>query len=81
MPSHLAMARHLAHTGKAVDAMRILDAVTLLAPVSKDAWDAKATLARTMGEAGLAARCEAEAGAVAVAPVPFGVPAPRGVSC
>jgi hypothetical protein len=81
VPSHLAMARHLAHTGKQADAMRILDAVTLLSPVSKDAWEAKAALARATGGAELAARCEAEAAAVAAARVPFGVPAPRGVAC
>jgi tetratricopeptide (TPR) repeat protein len=81
VPSHLAMARHLAHAGMHADAMRILDAVTLLAPVSKDAWEGKATLARAMGDAELAAKCDAEAMAVAAADVPFGIPAPRGAAC
>ena len=36
--SHLAMVRHLAHAGKTGEAMRLLDAVTLLAPSSRDAW-------------------------------------------
>src|SRR3954462_4297018 len=33
--SHLAMARHLSHTGDHVGAMKILDAVTALAPASR----------------------------------------------
>jgi tetratricopeptide (TPR) repeat protein len=79
--SHLAMARHLGHAGKHADAMRILDAVTLLAPLSKDGWDGKAALARAMGDLELAAKCAAEAATVAGAHVPFGIPAPRGAAC
>jgi tetratricopeptide (TPR) repeat protein len=81
VPCHLAMARHLAHAGKHAEAMRVLDAITLLSPVSKDAWEAKAGLARVMGDPTLAATCDAEAAAVAAAQVPFGVPAPRGAAC
>jgi len=79
--SHLAMARHLAHAGKPAEAMRILEAVTLLAPSSRDAWLQKAGLAHSLGQDDLAAECETQAGALATAQVPFGIPAPAGASC
>jgi hypothetical protein len=81
VPSHLAMARHLAHGAKPAEAMRILDAVTLLAPSSRDAWLQKAALARSLGQDDLAAECEAQAAALATAQVPFGIPGPAGASC
>jgi tetratricopeptide (TPR) repeat protein len=81
VPSHLVMARHLAHSGKHADAMRILDAVTLLSPVSRDAWLQKASLARALGDETLAASCDAQGAAVAASDVPFAVPAPRGAAC
>ena len=81
VPSHLAMARHLAHVGQHVAAMRLLDAVTLLSPVSRDAWLQKASLARALRDEALAASCETQAAAVAASDVPFGVPAPRGAAC
>ncbi len=81
VPSHLAMARHLAHAGKNEQAMAILEAVTLLSPISRDAWAQRAALARAMGNEPLAANCEAQAAAVASADAPFGLPAPRGVVC
>jgi tetratricopeptide (TPR) repeat protein len=81
VPSHLAMASHLAHAGKTAEAMALLDAVTLLSPVSRDAWLHKASLARSMGDATLAATCEAQATAIASSGVPFAIPAPRGAVC
>ncbi len=48
VPSHLAMARHLAHAGKNDEAMAILEAVTLLSPISRDAWAQRAALARAV---------------------------------
>jgi tetratricopeptide (TPR) repeat protein len=78
---HVAMARHLAHAGDAREAMRLLDAVTLLAPASRDAWLQKAALARAAGDAALAAECDAQAAALATADVPFGIPGPPGATC
>lgn len=73
--SHVAMARHMSALGEHDRAMRILDAVTLLACVSQDAWRAKATVARAMGNESLAAECEAQATAIAESDVPFGMAA------
>jgi tetratricopeptide (TPR) repeat protein len=81
VPSHLAMARHLAHAGKHAEATRLLDAVVLLAPVSRDAWLEKAALARAAGDEALAASCDGQAMTIAASDVPFGVPAPRGATC
>lgn len=78
--SHVAMARHLSVTGEHDRAMRILDAVTLLACVSQDAWLAKAAVARAMGKPELATECEAQAAAIAEQDVPFGM-GPAAVSC
>jgi hypothetical protein len=72
------MARHLAATNRPRDALRILDAVTLLSPVSRDAWLQKASVARALGDAELVLRCEAEAAAIEGADIPFGVPAAPG---
>ncbi len=69
VPSHLAMARHLAHAGKTAEAMRGLDAVTPLEPSSRDAWMQKAGLARSLGQDDVAAECEAQAVALATAQV------------
>lgn len=81
IPSHLAMARHLAATGRAGEAMRLLDAVTLLAPVSTEAWAQKAAVAQTMGNDALAAECDAQAMAIASTPVPFGIPSKSAAAC
>lgn len=78
---HVAMAHHLEHAGKADEALRLLDAVTLLAPASRDAWLRKATVARALGNEPLAAECEGQAAALAMADVPFGIPAPGGAAC
>jgi hypothetical protein len=78
--SHLAMARHLAHAGDREAAMRLVDAVTLLAPASRDAWVQKAGLAHSMGDEATARECEAQAAALETSHVPFGIPAGRMVS-
>ena len=71
---HLAMARHLAHAGDREAAARIVEAVTLLAPASRDAWLQKAALAQAAGDEALARECEAQAAALATSQVPFGIP-------
>jgi hypothetical protein len=74
VPAHLAMARHLAAQGDRAGAMRLLDAVTLLAPSSRDAWLEKAALARSLEDAELATECDAQAAALASPGVAFGIP-------
>jgi tetratricopeptide (TPR) repeat protein len=78
--SHVKMARHLSARGDHDGAMRILDAVTLLASVSQDAWVAKAAVARASGDAELAAECEGRAMAITRAGVPYGM-GPSAVPC
>jgi tetratricopeptide (TPR) repeat protein len=73
IPSHLAMVRHLSATGDSAGAMRLVTAVTVLAPSNRQAWEAKGALARAEGNLELAQTCEVEAAACA-ATVPFGVP-------
>ena len=75
--AHVAMARHLASVGDRSGALKLLDAVTLLAPASRDAWLAKASLARALEDDGLAAECDAHAAMLAGGSVPFGIPGPR----
>lgn len=81
VPCHLAMARHLADSGKHEEALRLLDAVTLLAPASRDAWLARAAFERARGDEAAAASCEVQAAALAAADVPVVAPAPRGAAC
>lgn len=70
---HLVMARHLAVTEQAVKAAALLEAVTLTAPASVDAWRARAVVARQLGKDQEAAECEAEAMARGSSLVPFGL--------
>lgn len=63
--SHLAMARFLRHGGDALAAMRLLDAVTIVAPAFRPAWVEKAQVARLLGRNDDAARAEIEAAALA----------------
>jgi hypothetical protein len=69
--SHVAMAKHLSAAGEHRRALEILDAVTLLAGVSQDAWRAKGAVARAAGDDALAAECEAQVEAIAEQDVPF----------
>lgn len=64
--SHLGMARYLHHAGENTRAMKILDAVTTLAPASRAGWLLKAAVARALGDAARAADAELEATAIEV---------------
>jgi len=59
--THVAMARHLVRAGEAVQAVRLLDAVTTLSPNFAEAWRLRAEVARVLGNEDDAARCEFEA--------------------
>jgi predicted Zn-dependent protease len=72
---HLAMARHLAEVEKDGEAMKLVEAVLLLAPACRDAWVVKATLAKKLGLVDEAVAAEAEAAALDGGPLPlFGIP-------
>jgi hypothetical protein len=74
---HVAMARHLAETGRGEQAMKLLDAVTTLTPDCRDAWVVKAMLASKLGMAELAATAEQVARACEFTNAPvFGAPGP-----
>lgn len=81
VPSHVAMARHHHHAGRHAEAMTLLRAVTLLAPVSRDAWLLEAVVARALGDEAAALECDAQAAALAARDVPFGIPASPGPAC
>lgn len=74
IPSHLAMVRHLAATGDEAGALRLVEAVTVLAPSNRQAWEAKGALARAQGNTELARACDVEAAACGAAHAPFGIP-------
>ncbi|MFT3912629.1 MAG: hypothetical protein QM704_00675 [Anaeromyxobacteraceae bacterium] len=75
--AHVAMARHLDATGDTAGALRLLDSVTRLAPVSRDAWAARARVARAAGDEALAAECDAQVAALGTARIPFAIPGER----
>jgi tetratricopeptide (TPR) repeat protein len=58
---HLAMAKWLDQADKAEDALKVLDALTTLAPASRDAWVAKAAILKKLGRTTLAVSAESEA--------------------
>jgi tetratricopeptide (TPR) repeat protein len=74
VPSHLAMARHLAATNRPAEAARIYEALCSLAPASRDVWEARACFEEARGNATAAASFRAEAHARALADVPYGIP-------
>jgi hypothetical protein len=74
VPCHLAWVRHLVHGGHLEEAARLAEAVTLLAPVSVDVWQARARVARLQGKEAEAAEFEGEARLRAGQPVAFGIP-------
>lgn len=78
---HVAMARHHASAGRLGEAGAILDAVLKLAPVCRDAWLARAELARATRDDMEAAACEARAKGLSTTQVPFGLPSGRGLPC
>jgi len=73
VPCHLAMARHLAAAGRREEAARLLEAVLVVAPVSKDAWLERASLARDSGNEERATACQAEAERIGERGTPFDV--------
>ena len=68
---HLALARYRLVKDNALDALRLVDAVTTLSPTNREAWALKAVAARSLGDHKLAARAEAEAIALGEGPVLF----------
>lgn len=80
VPCHLAMASHLAETGRAGEALRLVEAVLLVAPASRDAWLARGRLARAAGDEATVARCEAALAGISAMRPPFDVDAPREVA-
>jgi hypothetical protein len=58
--------------------MKLLDAVTLLAPISRDAWMERSLIARALGDVEQAVRCESEAAAIGNVKIPYGIPASGG---
>lgn len=79
--SHVAMARHHHHAGRHAEAAALLDAVTRLSPVSRDAWLLRAVVARALGDERLAAECDAQVAGLAAQAVPFAIPATPGPAC
>lgn len=78
VPTHLAMVRHLCATGDLEQAASIAEAVTTLSPVSRDAWRARADVARRRGDKTSAATFEAEALVRELEDVPFAPAAKKG---
>ena len=60
---HVALARHLAHEGDNQGALRLLAAVTQLAPNIREAWLLRRELALAVGDGALAERCSLECAA------------------
>jgi tetratricopeptide (TPR) repeat protein len=72
--SHLAMARHLDHGGKPEEALRILEALNVIAPTFREGWELKAKVLGKLGRSG-AMEAEAEAEFCASGPEPLFLPA------
>ncbi len=74
--AHLAMVRYHLATGNADEARALVDAVTLLHPGSRDAWEAKAKVAAAAGDAAGAEEARLEASALGDGPLAFAIPGP-----
>ncbi len=72
--THLAMARHHLAQGRRQRARELLEALTLLAPISRDVWLERARLERLEGNEAAAARCDAQSTAAAASDVLFNIP-------
>ena len=72
--SHLAMARHHAHQGESTAALHLLDAVTMLEPTCKAAWQLILEIARTLGDAPRAEAASLQLKALAETPTLFSIP-------
>lgn len=71
--SHLAMARWHHARGECTHALRILEAVTTLAPAFRPAWQLKAAVSRELGRDELATQAEVEWASLETRPLmPFG---------
>jgi tetratricopeptide (TPR) repeat protein len=75
VPSHLAMVRYHLATGKPAEARALVDAVTLLHPASREAWEAKATVAQATDDTAAAEQARLEAAALQEEPA-FAIPGP-----
>jgi tetratricopeptide (TPR) repeat protein len=78
VPSHLAMVRHLCATGDLEQAATLAEAVTVLAPVSRDAWRVRAEVARLRRDDAAAASFEAEAKVRELEALPYAPVAEKG---
>ncbi len=74
--AHLAMARWQLATGKPDAARALVDAVTLLHPTARAAWELKATLAAAAGDLAAAEQARVEAAALGTGDPAFAVPGP-----
>lgn len=79
VPTHLAMIRHLTTTGQLAPAASLAEAVTVLAPSSRDAWQARASVARLQKDEAAAAGFEAEALMRELEAVPYAPVAMQGL--
>jgi tetratricopeptide (TPR) repeat protein len=71
--SHLAMARYHLAMGTLAEARALVDAVTLLHPMSREAWEAKAAVARATGDLTAAEQARLETAALEDEPA-FAIP-------
>ncbi|ACG75194.1 tetratricopeptide repeat protein [Anaeromyxobacter sp. K] len=74
--AHLAMARFHLAKGHAAEARALLDAVTLLHPAAREAWELLGRAAREAGDATTAERARLEASALGDGELPFAIPGP-----
>ena len=73
--THLALARYHLATGNAPEALRVVDALTVLRPALRDAWLLKAEIGTKLNDAGMAERARVEAAGLEGMAVPFAVAA------
>ncbi len=73
LEAHLTMVRFAVATAQLERARTLAEAVTTLFPAAREAWEALARVARAQGDAGLAARADAQAALVEVRAPLFGV--------
>lgn len=74
--AHLAMVRFHLAKGHAAEARALLDAVTLLHPASREAWELLGRVAREAGDVEAAERARVEAAALGEGALPFAIPGP-----
>lgn len=76
LDAHLAMARYHLATGKPELARGLLEAVTLLHPTSRGAWEMRAEAAVALGDATAAEQARIEAAALGDGEPAFAIPGP-----